>query len=218
MFTQILSLRIALFNYMIYFFGVLFSSNLFSLSAENQLPETIPVTTLSAFDSNPENVKSAIRILLNLAGKSIGYRYGSANPETGGMDCSGTMYYTLKNIGIQDAPRSSYSLYQWVLNKGHFYTVNASTIDSPQFANLKAGDLLFWGGTYDSGNIPNVSHTMMYIGRTKDGKPLMAGASNGRTYKGRKIYGVSVFDFNLPAPSSKSYFLGYSCTPGINCN
>lgn len=64
---------------------------------------------------------------------------------------------------------------------------------------------------------PNVSHVMIYIGKTAQGRLLMAGASDGRTYKGRKIYGVSVFDFQLPNATSASRFLGYSCIPQFTC-
>lgn len=56
---------------------------------------------------------------------------------------------------------------------------------------------------------------MLYLGKNIEGQPLMMGASNGRSYKGKKIYGVSVFDFQLP--DNKSKFLGYSCIPTLNC-
>ncbi len=45
----------------------------------------------------------------------------------------------------------------------------------------------------------------------------MIGASDGRSYNGKKVYGVSVFDFKLPNEFSKAKFLGYSCIPDINC-
>lgn len=41
----------------------------------------------------------------------------------------------------------------------------------------------------------------------------MIGASNGRTYKGRKIDGVSVFDFKVLDRDSRGHFLGYGCVP-----
>lgn len=45
----------------------------------------------------------------------------------------------------------------------------------------------------------------------------MIGACDGRSYQGGKVYGVSVFDFELPNALRKSKFLGYSCIRGISC-
>ena len=183
----------------------------------NQNPESISTETLQNFNLNQEKVKKIIDLALTLSSENLGYQYGSANPKSGGMDCSGTIYYILNTMGVQDVPRPSYLLYQWVWEKGHFYAVNSNKLNSFEFSHLMPGDLLFWSGTYEVNRDPNVSHVMFYIGKNKAGQPLMAGASDGRTYKGRKIYGVSVFDFQLPNPNSKSRFFGYSCTPGINC-
>ena len=52
--------------------------------------------------------------------------------------------------------------------------------------NSKPGDLLFWTGTYSVERDPPVTHTMIYLGEEKkSGKPIMVGASDGRTYEGR---------------------------------
>lgn len=179
--------------------------------------DTITPSTLENFNRNPEKVKHIIKLALQLSRRNLGYKYGSARPEAKGMDCSGTIYYLLNQMGFKNTPRSSYMLYQWILKYGNFHRVNGSRLNSRAFSRLKPGDLLFWTGTYNSGHKYNVSHVMIYIGKTKTGNYLMAGSSNGRTYKGRKVYGVSVFDFQLPRPSSGSRFIGYSCIPGINC-
>ena len=183
----------------------------------NQDPETIPNSALQDFNLNQGKVKTVISLALTLAGQHLKYQYGSANPKAGAMDCSGTIYYLLNTMGITDVPRSSDLIYKWVWGKGHFYAVNGSRLDSLEFSHLNPGDLLFWSGTYATAHDHSVSHVMLYIGKNKLGQPLMVGASDGRTYKGRQIYGVSVFDFQLPTPGSKSRFLGYSCTPRINC-
>ena len=183
----------------------------------NRDPETISNSELQDFNANPEKVKTLINLGLNLAGQHLKYQYGDANPKAGGMDCSGTIYYMLKTMGIKEVPRSSNLIYSWVWKKGHFYAVNSNKQDSFEFSHLNPGDLLFWNGTYAIDRNPNVTHVMLYIGKNKAGELLMLGASDGRTYKGRQIYGVSVFDFKMPAPDSKSRFLGYSCTPEINC-
>lgn len=204
-------------SFLIFIF-VLFSAPALASPYPSCSPQTISTSTLENFDANPEKVKNILKLILNLSSKKIGYQYGSAKPESGGMDCSGTIYYALNSMGVKGTPRSSYDLYQSALAKGHFYKVNSSDLSSHQLSNLKPGDLLFWSGTYNTGHDINVSHVMIYLGKNKEGAPLMAGASNGRTYKGRKIYGVSVFDFQLPNRSGSSRFLGYSCIPKLAVN
>jgi hypothetical protein len=49
--------------------------------------------------------------------------------------------------------------------------------------------------------------------------PIMVGSSNGRTYRGQKRNGVSVFDFTMPRNpqegEARSTFIGYSRIPGL---
>lgn len=180
-------------------------------------PVSISTHALPQFNNNSEPVKKILIAALSLAEKNLGYFYGSADPSKGGMDCSGTIYYLLRQAGIKEPPRSSDLIHQWVLKKGNFFAVNAHQFSSPEFAHLRPGDLLFWSGTYEIKRASPVTHVMIYLGTNKEGKPLMIGASNGRTYQGKKIYGVSVFDFLLPNKLSKSKFLGYSCIPQISC-
>ena len=63
---------------------------------------------------------------------------------------------------------------------------------------------------------------MIYLGKEKDsGKPIMVGASDGRTYEGEKQFGVSVFDFKTaPARGTSTAgrnprFVGYAKIPGL---
>jgi hypothetical protein len=58
---------------------------------------------------------------------------------------------------------------------------------------------------------------MLYLGKNKKGEPLMFGASNGRTYEGKKMNGVGVFDFKLPKEGAPQKFVGYSCIPSLTC-
>lgn len=182
-----------------------------------QNPTSISINELPYFHKAPIKVQQLINFSLSLANKKLGYLYGSADPKNGGMDCSGTMYYILTSFGISDIPRSSDLQYQWAVNQGHFNPVQSHDFSSKEFANLQPGDLLFWSGTYAVKRAINVTHVMMYLGKNREGKPLMVGASDGRTYQGKKIYGVSVFDFQLPPAQAKSRFLGYSCIPKVNC-
>jgi hypothetical protein len=84
--------------------------------------------------------------------------------------------------------------------------------------SLKPGDLLFWIGTYAVKADPPVTHAMIYLGKAKsDGLPLMVGACDGRSYRGKRQNGVSVFDFTISKPigeeHSSSRFIGYAEIP-----
>ncbi|MEK7952918.1 C40 family peptidase [Luteolibacter soli] len=152
---------------------------------------------------------------LDLASKDswLRYQFGSADPDSGGFDCSGSVYYILQRVGI-DPPRSSADQFTWVKDADALTEVPSavsSTSDSA-FKDLKPGDLLFWSGTYEptDGRTVPVSHVQIFLGHEKaTGEPVMVGASDGRTYRGTKRSGYGVFDFKLPKPGSKAKFLGY---------
>jgi peptidoglycan DL-endopeptidase CwlO len=172
---------------------------------------------LRDFDRNPPRVQQLLRSALELTERKLGYVYGSADPERGGMDCSGTIYFLLQKAGITDPPRSASEQYVWVRKLNTFQAVVSNLPDSFELDALRPGDLLFWIGTYSVKVDPPVTHSMIYLGRARaDGLPLMVGASDGRTYRGEKKFGVSVFDFVLPKPGGKnpsSRFIGYSKIP-----
>lgn len=170
---------------------------------------------IEGFDENPPAVKALLENALALTRRNLGYQFGSSDPAQKGMDCSGTIFHLLREAGIEDVPRSSEEIYRWTLKKNTFRPVEADSLDSPAFDALRPGDLLFWIGTYAAGK-DVVSHTMIYLGRAKsDGLRLMVGSSDGRTYRGKKCFGVSVFDFKLPKADAQSRFLGYARIPGL---
>lgn len=174
---------------------------------------SLPSSEIAGFDANPPAVRKLLESGLALTRKKLGYQYGSADPTAEGMDCSGAIFYLLREAGIKDVPRSSDEQYQWTLEAGTFHPVKNARLGSDDFTDLRPGDLLFWGGTYAKQGATS-THTMIYLGRAKsDGLPLMVGSSDGRTYRGKKCFGVSVFEFRLPAPGSKSRFLGYARIP-----
>ncbi len=203
--------------YIIFFLLFSCSLNLYSGIIEPQNTTSIPIQSLPNFSEHSEPVKKLLMMGLDLSTKKLGYFYGSSEPINGGMDCSGTVYYLLSKMGIKDVPRSSDLIYKWALEKGHFYPVTKYDFSSVEFSHLRPGDLLFWSGTYEIKREYNVTHVMFYLGKNIKGEPLMVGASNGRSYNGEKVFGVSVFDFRFPDPLSNTKFLGYSCTPQINC-
>lgn len=147
------------------------------------------------------------------------YQFGSADPKRGGFDCSGAMYYVLKESGLKPG-RSSADQYLWIKKSGGITEVGKSvtSLDDPVFAALKPGDLLFWSGTYTptDGRKVAITHVSMYLGKAKsDGRQLMIGSSKGRSYRGKRQNGYGVFDFKLPSKSSKSTFVGYGTPLGL---
>ncbi|MBA3661932.1 MAG: C40 family peptidase [Gammaproteobacteria bacterium] len=180
-------------------------------------PESIKSSDLKGFKLYKPAVQSLINQALALTEKKLTYTYGSADPKNGGMDCSGTIYYLLNFANQKDMPRATDQIYEWVLKYGKFYSVNATTFEAQDFNNLQPGDLLFWTGTWEVKRKSPLSHVMLYLGTDQSGNRLMFGSSNGRSYRGKQIWGVSIFDFKLPAPDSKARFIGYSCIPAINC-
>jgi len=174
-------------------------------------------------DSYPLKVRQIIDAGLALTKQNLGYTYGSADPANGGMDCSGFVYYVLKQNGFPDVPRDSSQQYVWVRKGGNFKAVVSRKEDSFELDDLKPGDLLFWRGTYNIDRDPPITHSMIYLGREKrTNKRVMVGSSDGRTYDGKQRWGVSVFDFKLPPPSKSGdakispVFVGYGRIPGLN--
>ena len=174
-------------------------------------------------DSYPLKVRQIIDAGLALTKQNLGYTYGSADPANGGMDCSGFVYYVLKQNGFPDAPRDSSQQYVWVRKGGNFKAVVSRKEDSFELDDLKPGDLLFWRGTYNIDRDPPITHSMIYLGREKrTNKRVMVGSSDGRTYDGQQRWGVSVFDFKLPPPPKSGdakispVFVGYGRIPGLN--
>jgi len=203
--------------------------------AHGQLTEPAPSPTpvasmetseLQGFDEYPEEVQRLIKTGLELTKQNLTYTYGSADPSKGGMDCSGTIYYVLRKIGVKPVPRSASAQYLWTRKAGTFASVISRKMNSFELEALQPGDLLFWTGTYATSVDPPVTHSMIYLGKRKmDGKQVMFGASNGRSYDGEAMSGVSVFDFRIPKamtntegeaiPLPSSVFIGYAPIPGL---
>ena len=122
---------------------------------------------------------------------------------------------------MKDVPRDASGQYVWVRKAGNFRAVLSSDLDSFELDELKPGDLLFWTGTYDVEKDPPVTHIMIYLGTKKeDGKPVMVGASDGRSFEGKRMFGVSVFDFKTTSKKASSSgrhprFVGYGRIPGL---
>ncbi|MEI6534921.1 MAG: NlpC/P60 family protein [Verrucomicrobiaceae bacterium] len=188
--------------------------------AGNSPNATIATEELLEFQTQPAAVKKLIEAGLELARKNLTYTFGSADPAKGGMDCSGFIYYMLRQHGFTQVPRDSSGQYVWVRRSKGFRAVVSRKADSFEMDELLPGDLLFWTGTYDTNHDPPISHVMIYLGTEKStGSKVMIGSSDGRTYHGQKRNGVSVFDFVMPLESKsgtqQSTFVGYGRIPGL---
>jgi peptidoglycan DL-endopeptidase CwlO len=177
---------------------------------------------ITGYESYPARVRQILDAGLALTKQNLGYKYGSADPANGGMDCSGFIYYLLSENGFKDVPRDSSQQYVWVRKAGNFNAVLSRKEDSFELDALKPGDLLFWRGTYNIDRDPPITHTMIYLGREKrTDKRVMIGSSDGRTYDGKQRFGVSVFDFKMPPPPNSGdakispVFVGYGRIPGL---
>jgi peptidoglycan DL-endopeptidase CwlO len=178
---------------------------------------------LREFDSQPPKVQELIRSALALTERNLGYTYGSSDPNSGGMDCSGFIYYVVSSAGYKDVPRQSSDQYLWVRKNSNFHAVLSRNSDTFELKQLRPGDLMFWSGTYQVNRDVPITHVMIYLGtERKTKKPVMVGASDGRTYNGQRRFGVSVFDFKLPNgtpnktdPDLIARFEGYASIPGL---
>jgi peptidoglycan DL-endopeptidase CwlO len=178
---------------------------------------------LREFNSQPPKVQEFIRSALALTERNLGYTYGSSDPNSGGMDCSGFIYYVLTNAGYKDVPRQSSDQYLWVRKNSNFHAVLSRNSDTFELKQLRPGDLMFWSGTYQVNRDVPITHVMIYLGtEKKNKKAVMVGASDGRTYNGERRFGVSVFDFRLPNgtpnkgdPDLTPRFEGYASIPGL---
>jgi peptidoglycan DL-endopeptidase CwlO len=184
---------------------------------------TISPREINGYDSYPPKVRQIIERGLDLTKQNLNYTYGSADPANGGMDCSGFIYFVLRQNEFNDVPRDSSQQYVWVRKAGNFHAVLSRHEDSFELDALKPGDLLFWIGTYKIERDPPVTHAMIYLGREKQtNKRIMVGASDGRTYDGKQRFGVSISDFKLSKPPDSNdaklspVFVGYGRIPGLS--
>jgi cell wall-associated NlpC family hydrolase len=184
---------------------------------------TIKPEALREFSEQPAEVQQLIRNSLALTEQNLSYKYGSADPAAGGMDCSGFIYFVLSSAGFKDVPRDSAGQYSWVRTNSVFHAVLSRSDDSFELKDLKPGDLLFWSGTYKVDRDIPITHVMIYLGKEKStDKPVMVGATDGRSYDGIRRFGVSVFDFKMPSgkpnkddPELTARFEGYASIPGL---
>lgn len=185
-------------------------------------PATVPPERIVEYEKYSPAIRKVADLALDLTRRNLDYKYGSADPSAGGMDCSGFIHYVLTQNGVSEVPRDSSQQYVWARKAGTFRAVNSHRDDSFELEELTPGDLLFWTGTYSIERDPPITHVMIYLGREKGtNKRIMVGASDGRSYNGESRYGVSVFDFKVtqqPRDNDaklRPNFIGYAHVPGL---
>lgn len=183
---------------------------------------TISIPEVADSPSYPSEIKKVIDLGLDLTTQNLGYRINSADPGSRGMDSSGFVYYVLSKCGVKDVPRDAREQYIWVRRAGNFQAVLAQRDDSFELDALRPGDLLFWASNYGVSRDPDITQTMIYLGREKGtNQRIMIGAGERLAYKGQSRSGVNVFDFKVARAKSKSnnesgpVFVGYGRVPGL---
>jgi hypothetical protein len=118
------------------------------------------------------------------------------------MDCSNTARYMYEEALDVHLPRTSYDQYISVKNSGNLKIppITNGKIDSERLKKiLKTGDLLFWINTHS--DIPKnwnppIGHVMVYMGKSKKGEMIMAGAGTYGKGKRTKKGGVDFYKFD----------------------
>src|SRR5205085_7309695 len=84
---------------------------------------TLSPDQIKGFDTYPPNVQKLLTSALELTTRNLDYKYGSADPGSGGMDCSGFVYFVLKQNGVGQVPRDSSEQYSWLRGARQFEPV-----------------------------------------------------------------------------------------------
>jgi len=183
---------------------------------------TVEPESIAEFAVQPPRIQQLIRDAIDLTRLNLAYTASSADPDNGGMDGPGAIYYLLHAHRFNDVVREASGQYLWVRKSGAFFPVVNRNDESVEFNELLPGDLLFWRGAAKPEQDVPISEVMIYLGREKEtGQRIMFGASAGRGYHGVQRRGVSVYDFAMPKPDAagaekdKADFVGFARVPGM---
>lgn len=156
---------------------------------------------------SPDQHQSLVATARWLAREGVGYGEswifpGEDRPWV--MDCSNTTRYLYRRaLGI-DLPRTASDQYYTLWKQGKITPApvrrDGSVDATALVGQLRSGDLLFWEWTYNIKRTPPVSHVMIYLGRTADGVPKMAGSSTRGRGETIQRGGVDVYTFDPNAP------------------
>jgi peptidoglycan DL-endopeptidase CwlO len=174
-----------------------------------------PITQAAPAMDWPQDLAPATKVWLEKSmaaaatNPMVPYKLGAASLKDG-MDCSGAVTYLLGLIDVS-APRSSAGMHEWLAKTTTFVVVPADARDiaHPVYQKLRPGDLVFWARPGEK-----VSHVQIYLGKEKsDGRPVMIGASEGRSYRGEKKSGFAIVDFKVPKADVDKRIIGFGPLP-----
>jgi len=116
------------------------------------------------------------------------------------MDCSNTARYIYHYALAKKLPRTASDQFYTLRQKNRVWAAPRGLdglVDTPELMkHLRSGDLLFWEWTYDIKRTPPITHVMVYLGKTPDGKPMMFGSSQRPVGEQTRRGGVDVYEFN----------------------
>ncbi|MDR1304684.1 MAG: C40 family peptidase [Verrucomicrobiales bacterium] len=153
-----------------------------------------------------------------LSARRIAYNQGWQPPgaaKAWAMDCSNTSRYIYQTVfGLQLPRTASDQYYALKQVKRIVYAprlANGRVDTEALLSQLRSGDLLFWQWTYDIERDPPITHVMVYLGRTADGTPKMAGSASRSKGEQTNRGGVNVyvFDPNASMGGVKNIFGDY---------
>jgi cell wall-associated NlpC family hydrolase len=182
---------------------------------------SLSIEQLEGFDRLDPQIRDLLTSALALTERKLRLTPDSIDPQSGGLDAGGLVYYLLQQAGVHTVPKTSAEQYLWARKEGDFHAVLSRNPASSEFDQLQPGNLLFWCAidAWDSEVL--VTEVALYLGAEKgSGKRVMVGASDGQVYGDKPRYGVSVLELRLSgADSTENYLLprlvGYSRIPGL---
>ena len=115
----------------------------------------------------------------------------------------------LTELGVEDVPRTSYDQYYWLKRKNRLDDVYGRRASKKLLKNLSPGDLIFWGGTWDSGH--RVSHVMLYMGYDPNEDKHYIFGARSKSKEGLLGHGVDIFELD----PDRGRLIGHGKIPGI---
>lgn len=167
---------------------------------------------------SPEQHTTLVDTARWLSTLDIDYRENWQPPDSGErwmMDCSNTSRYIYRHVFQHNLPRTASGQYYELHQQGKVFpaplAADGSVDTEKLISELRSGDLLFWEWTYDIKRNPPITHVMVYLGRTANGTPRMAGSATRSTGETTRSGGVNVYNFNPNANMGgvKNFFGSY---------
>jgi len=177
----------------------LFTAAIATAQNWNRVPQAVPVSWNQpapryAYPQPVRQLSDPERLIIEcyrLSNQKLRYQFGSSNPRSGGLDCSGATQHLLTQVGLTSVPRTANDQYNW-LSRQRLTQRMPSFRQDDFLRRLEPGHLLFWSGTYKTSK--PITHVMVYLGTDRrTGKPIVFGARSSSA-KGLGGHGVDFFE------------------------